>query len=170
MLEPPDGPSKRYTWGDELLPGGRWPVNNWQGQFPSENTAQDGFTRTASVGSFPPNGYDLCDMAGNVWEWCSDWYRPDYYALSPGYDPRGPDSSFDPAEPGVPKRVQRGGSFLCSDVYCTRYLPGARGKGAPDSAASHIGFRCVRSPEPRQGALGRTDSPRPGAATAGASR
>jgi formylglycine-generating enzyme len=139
---------RRYTWGEELRPDGRWRVNNWQGRFPTENTAEDGFLRTAPVASFPPNGYGLYDMAGNVWEWCADWYRPDYYPRSPSRNPRGPDSSFDPAEPGVPKRVQRGGSFLCSDLYCTRYLPGSRGKGAPDSGESHVGFRCVRSPGP----------------------
>lgn len=139
---------KRYVWGDELLPGGTWQVNNWQGKFPAENTLADGFRTTAPVGSYPPNGFGLLDMAGNVWEWCDDWYRPDAYASRSSSNPRGPDSSFDPAEPGVAKRVQRGGSFLCSDLYCTRYLPGARGKGAPDSAASHVGFRCVLSPTP----------------------
>jgi sulfatase modifying factor 1 len=136
---------KRYVWGDELRPGGRWLVNNWQGPFPRANTAEDGFARTAPVGTFPPNGYGLVDMAGNVWEWCSDWYRPEYYHYSPSRNPAGPESSHDPMEPGVPKRVQRGGSFLCSDLYCTRYLPGARGKGAIDSGQSHVGFRCARS-------------------------
>jgi sulfatase modifying factor 1 len=136
---------KRYCWGDELLPGGKWQANIWQGDFPRRNTKEDGFERTAPVGSFPANGYGLFDMSGNVWEWCADWYRPDYYAKSPGRNPQGPDSSFDPSEPNLPKRVQRGGSFLCSDVYCARYRPGARGKGEPGSAASHIGFRCVRS-------------------------
>jgi formylglycine-generating enzyme len=135
---------KRFIWGDELLPKGKWQVNNWQGHFPNENICGDGFERTAPVRSFEPNGYGLYDMAGNVWEWCSDWYRPDYYAESAGQNPKGPASSFDPLEPTVPKRVQRGGSFLCSDLYCVRYLPGARGKGAPDSAASHVGFRCVQ--------------------------
>ncbi len=139
---------KRYTWGDDLLPEGTWQVNNWQGQFPSENTALDGFERTAPVGSYPPNGYGITDMAGNVWEWCADWYRPDAYTSSTGHNPQGPDSSHDPNEPGVPKRVQRGGSFLCSDLYCTRYIPGARGKGAIDSGSNHVGFRCVKSAGP----------------------
>ena len=141
---------RRYTWGDELLPGGRWQVNNWQGRFPNENTASDGFARLAPVASFPPNGFGLHDMAGNVWEWCADWYRTGYDLAGSGVqkNPSGPTSSHDPQEPGVPKRAQRGGSFLCSDMYCTRYLPGARGKGAVDSAASHVGFRCVRSPSP----------------------
>ncbi len=137
---------KRYCWGDELLPGGKWQANIWQGHFPYENTARDGFTGTAPVASFPANGYGLHDMAGNVWEWCADWYRPDYYKDSPTTNPQGPRDSDDPQEPGVPKRVQRGGSFLCSDEYCMRYLPGARGKGEPNSAASHVGFRCVWSP------------------------
>lgn len=135
---------KKYVWGDELKPDDKWLVNNWQGQFPRENTAEDGFKTTAPVGSYPPNGYGLVDMVGNAWEWCADWYRPEYYRYSPQVNPRGPDSSNDPAEPGVPKRVQRGGSFLCSDLYCIRYLPGARGKGAIDSGAEHIGFRCVK--------------------------
>jgi formylglycine-generating enzyme required for sulfatase activity len=139
---------KRYVWGSELNPGGKWMVNNWQGQFPNANTAEDGFARTAPVGSFPPNGYGLVDMAGNVWEWCADWYQPVYPAHDRTPDPQGPDSSHDPQEPGVAKRVQRGGSFLCSDQYCTAYRPGARGKGAPDSGTPHLGFRCVLSPKP----------------------
>jgi formylglycine-generating enzyme required for sulfatase activity len=139
---------KRYVWGDELTPGGKWRVNNWQGRFPGQNVAADGYERLAPVGSFPANGFGLLDMAGNAWEWCSDWYRPGYEVTgsAPVVNPRGPTSSHDPMEPGVPKRVQRGGSFLCSDLYCTRYLPGARGKGDVDSGASHLGFRCVKPP------------------------
>jgi formylglycine-generating enzyme len=136
---------KRYAWGDEFRPGGEWRANTWQGHFPVQNTAADDYQTTAPVGSFPPNGFGLYDVAGNVWEWCADWYRPDAYADAMSHNPRGPESSFDPDEPGVPKRVMRGGSFMCSDEYCGRYRPGSRGKGAPDSGASHIGFRCVRS-------------------------
>ncbi len=135
----------RYAWGDELRPGGRWMANIHQGRFPGANTAEDGFEATAPVGSFPANGFGLHDMSGNVWEWCADWYRPDAYATAPGRNPAGPLSSDDPEEPGVPKRVQRGGSFLCGDDYCVRYRAGARGKGEPGSAASHTGFRCARS-------------------------
>jgi formylglycine-generating enzyme required for sulfatase activity len=135
---------KPYVWGDEEKPGGRWLANVWQGRFPTENTREDGFERAAPVGSFPPNGFGLYDMAGNAWEWCADWYRADYYGASPSANPHGPESSLDPSEPGVPKRVTKGGSFLCSDSYCRRYNPGGRGKAAPDSGTSHIGFRCVR--------------------------
>jgi len=136
---------KRYCWGDELKPGGRWMANIWQGRFPNENTAEDGFKGTAPVGSFPPNGYGLYDMAGNVWEWCADWYRPDYYRNSPFANPKGPPDSYDPNEPGIPKRVQRGGSFLCCVGYCFNYRPSARMGCTPDTGMSHVGFRCVMS-------------------------
>ncbi len=135
---------RRHVWGDELLPGGRWMTNIWQGRFPAENTKDDGFAGTAPVASYPPNGFGVYDVSGNVWEWCADWYHPDAYAKGPRKNPQGPDRSHDPREPGLPKRVQRGGSFLCSDVYCIRYLPGGRGKGEVKSAASHVGFRCAR--------------------------
>lgn len=142
-----------YAWGNELNPGGRWMANIWEGDFPHANSAADGHADAAPVASFPPNGFGLHDVAGNVWEWCSDWYRPDTYARqasAPGAvrNPRGPAAadSLDPLEPGQPKRVQRGGSFLCTDQYCTRYRLGTRGKGAPDTGSNHVGFRCVRSP------------------------
>ena len=141
-------PHHPYVWGHEKVPGGRWMANIWQGVFPNENIAEDGFKGTAPVGSFPPNGYGLSDMAGNVWEWCADWYLPDYYAKSPRKNPKGPDTSFDPNEPGVMKRVTRGGSFMCSDMYCKGYRPSARMKTSPDTALANTGFRCVRSVAP----------------------
>jgi len=141
---------KPYIWGDERTPGGKWLANVWQGRFPNENTAEDGFRGTAPGASFPPNGYGLYDMAGNVWEWCADWYLPDYYAHSPSKNPPGPDTSFDPNEPNVMKRVQRGGSFLCADVYSTGYRPAYRMKNSPDTGMQHTGFRCVKDgPRPR---------------------
>jgi len=134
-----------YTWGNEQTPAGKWQANIWQGKFPNDNTQEDGFRSTAPVASFKPNGYGLYDMAGNVWEWCADWYLPDYYAKSATANPQGPDTSYDPNEPGVMKRVQRGGSYLCSDLYCIGYRPSARMKNTPDSATTHGGFRCVRT-------------------------
>jgi sulfatase modifying factor 1 len=140
-----------YPWGHEFRPRDHWMANTWQGHFPDENTAEDGFVGVAPVGSYPPNGFGLHDMSGNVWEWCSDWYRPDSYAeqvrsAKKGIrNPGGPSDSFDPQEPGQPKRVQRGGSFLCSESYCARYIVGTRGKGEVSSGTNHIGFRCVRS-------------------------
>ena len=137
---------KRFTWGDDLKPAGRWIANIWQGKFPVQNTKEDGWLGTSPVKTFPPNGYGLHDMSGNVWQWCADWYRADYYPESPRHNPPGPISGFDPGDSAAPeKRVQRGGSFLCSDSYCKGYMPGARGKGEPHSASSHVGFRCVRS-------------------------
>jgi formylglycine-generating enzyme required for sulfatase activity len=139
---------KPFTWGDEFRPNGKFMANTFQGSFPDRNTGEDGHTATAPVATFPPNGYGLYDMAGNVWEWTSDWYRPDYYASLGGgttHDPRGPAHSFDPSEPGTRKRVHRGGSFLCNDQYCSRYDPGGRGKGELDTGTNHLGFRCVKN-------------------------
>jgi formylglycine-generating enzyme len=134
-----------YVWGPEKVPDGKWRANIWQGQFPNENTQADGSRGTASVKTYAPNGYGLYDISGNVWEWCSDWYMPDYYGNSPRKNPPGPNESFDPNEPGVMKRVQRGGSYLCSDLYCMGYRPSARMKASPDTGLSHTGFRTVRS-------------------------
>jgi formylglycine-generating enzyme len=142
---------KPYAWGDELKPGGKWPANIYQGKFPVKggDTGEDGFKGIAPVAQFRPNGYGLFDVGGNVWEWTSDWYRADYYSTLAAQggiarNPQGPSSSLDPAEPDQPKRVQRGGSFLCTDEYCTRYMVGTRGKGEVRSASNHVGFRCVK--------------------------
>lgn len=135
---------KDFPWGDEQKPGGKWMCNIWQGRFPVENTKEDGFEGAAPVASFPANAFGLHDMSGNVWEWCADWYQANYYENSPRKNPKGPNSGFDLQEPGQPKRVQRGGSFLCADNYCVRYVLGTRGKGEVTSSANHIGFRCVK--------------------------
>ncbi len=141
---------KRYPWGDEFQPGGRWMTNSFQGHFPDHNSGDDGYISTAPVAQFPANGHGLHDVAGNVWEWVSDWYRPDYYReLASGDEvadnPTGPVSSFDPDEPGVAKRVHRGGSFLCTNQYCARYQVGTRGKGDINTSTNHLGIRCARS-------------------------
>jgi formylglycine-generating enzyme required for sulfatase activity len=139
---------KTYVWGDVKEPDGKLLANIWQGQFPRENTRADGFAATAPVKSFPPNGYGLFDMSGNVWEWCSDWYRADWYAKpeASAPDTTGPNDSFDPQQPYAKQRVNRGGSFLCSDVYCIGYRPSARMKSSPDTSLCHTGFRCVVTP------------------------
>jgi len=136
---------KIYPWGNESVDNAPYKANSFQGHFPYEDQALDGYKNTtAPVKSYPANGYGLYDTAGNVWEWCSDWYRNDYYKKGPVFNPKGPASSNDPDEPGVPKRVMRGGSFLCNDGYCSSYRSSARMKSSPDSGLQHTGFRCVR--------------------------
>jgi sulfatase modifying factor 1 len=146
--------SKRYVWGDEFKPGGKYMANTWQGLFPVHDTGEDGFVGTSPVGSFPANGYGLYDMAGNVWQWCSDWYRADanIEAASKNVcrDPRGPTESYDPGDPYSPKRVVKGGSFLCNPDYCESYRPSARRGTPPDTGSSHTGFRCVISRDDAQ--------------------
>jgi len=141
---------KPYVWGDEPVDAQK--CNIWQGLFPVTNTLEDGFLTTSPVGRFPPNGYGLFDMAGNVWEWVNDWYRPDSYAQdatnSVTLNPQGAASGYDPEEPYTPKRVIRGGSFLCNDQYCSGYRPSARMKTSPDTSSMHSGFRCVWTPGP----------------------
>lgn len=127
---------QRYPWGNELRPGGKPVANWWQGHFPEENTGEDGFPRRAPVASFEPNGYGLHDMAGNVWEWCADWFDEDYYRGSPRTNPKG-------AALGE-ERVIRGGAWLCSINYCQGYRAAARGKTPPDSGLNNTGFRCAR--------------------------
>jgi formylglycine-generating enzyme required for sulfatase activity len=138
-----------YAWGNQINPGQKWMANTFQGSFPDRDAATDGFPGIAPVRKYPPNKFGLYDIAGNVWEWCSDLYRNDYYLAlknkgEVAVNPQGPSDSFDPMEPGVEKRVQRGGSFLCTDQYCTRYMVGTRGKGEVNSGTNHIGFRCVQ--------------------------
>lgn len=142
-----------FTWGNNFTPNGTYMGNSFQGLFPNQNSLEDGFSTTAPVKHYPKNGYGLYDMSGNAWEWCSDWYHHDYYnQLSDAVtvDPKGPQVSHDPQEPGVPKKVQRGGSFLCSDQYCTRYMMGTRGKGEWRTGTNHAGFRCVKDAETKQ--------------------
>jgi formylglycine-generating enzyme required for sulfatase activity len=142
---------KPYAWGDAPPgEGGRWQANIWQGDFPYRNTSADGSAGTAAVKSYPPNAFGLYDMAGNVWEWCADWYRRDLYRTWTGRgtvaNPTGPERADDPTRPYTPMRVQRGGSFLCNDDYCSRYRPSARHGCSPDTGMSHVGFRCAMTP------------------------
>ncbi len=125
-----------FAWGDELTPGGRHLANTWQGPFPYEDTAEDGFAGTSPVGAFPPNGYGLLDMIGNVWEWTRSTEQPVR---------AGPSCCAPPPAPGAegPRRVIKGGSYLCTAAYCARYRPAARQFLEPDSSTSHLGFRCV---------------------------
>ena len=140
---------KLYPWGDELTSNGSHGANIHHGPFPVKDHGADGFAGMAPVGRFAANRYGLHDVAGNVWEWVSDWYRPDYYATlastgTVAVNPQGPADSFDPGEPGARKRVQRGGSFLCTSQYCSRYLVGTRGKSEISTSSNHVGFRTVR--------------------------
>ncbi len=144
----------QFQWGDELTPKGEYLANFFQGEFPYELRAEDGFEYSAPVGTFPPNSYGLYDMIGNVWEWTSDYYRPDikkqYVAMNVQVcrDPRGPSSSYDPNDPyATEKRVIKGGSYLCSEQYCSNYRPTSRMATSFDSGQNHLGFRCVMSKE-----------------------
>ena len=127
--------SRRFPWGDELGPGGRWRCNVWQGRFPNHNTAEDGHVTTAPVKAYRPNGLGLWNTSGNAWEWCADWFSSDYYATSPVRDPAGPTEGT--------TRVMRGGSYLCHDSYCHRYRLAARSSNTPDSSSANLGFRCA---------------------------
>ncbi|NEN24230.1 formylglycine-generating enzyme family protein [Cryomorpha ignava] len=140
---------KPFAWGEKLMPDGKYLANFFQGSFPDNNSANDGYAGAAPVKMYPPNSLGLYDMIGNVWEWTNDWYRPDSHKLANlvsakgCFNPQGPKSSYDPIEPLVPKRVIKGGSFLCSDEYCSNYRPSARMATAIDSGQEHLGFRCV---------------------------
>ncbi len=136
-----------YPWGNEHVSTGTAKANSWEGNFPYLNERQDGFVKAAPIKSYDSNGYGLYDMAGNVWEWCSDWYSDSYYKEGTGKtttNPQGPPKSFDPDEPYTAKRILRGGSFLCHDSYCSGYRVARRMKSSPDTGLEHTGFRCVK--------------------------
>lgn len=135
-----------YPWGTESIDKGKPKANTWQGHFPDVNSGSDGFSGLAPVASYMPNAFGLYDMAGNVWEWCSDWYDAVYYQRTGKQvsdNPAGPAVANDPMEPNVPKKVVRGGSFLCNAVYCKGYRVSSRMKTSPDSGLENTGFRCV---------------------------
>lgn len=137
-----------YPWGNEGIAVGLPKANSWDGDFPNNNTARDGFKGLAPVKSFKPNGYGLYDIAGNVWEWCADWYRNDSYKAANKPEgvknPQGPSDSYDPDEPYVPKKVARGGSYMCNDSYCSGYRTARRMKSSKDSGMSNMGLRGIR--------------------------
>ena len=138
--------NKKYPWGDEPIESGQPKANTWQGKFPALNSEWDHYEKSAPVGSYKPNGFGLYDMSGNVWEWCNDWYNENYYkeiASIQSANPSGPVKSFDSDEPTIPKKVVRGGSFLCNASYCKGYRVSARMKSSPDTGLEHTGFRCV---------------------------
>lgn len=138
-----------YVWGNEEFSEEHPQANIWQGKFPYQSTKMNGYYGTTPVKEFPPNGYGLYDMAGNVWQWCSDLYHVNYYAEGKNQlsiDPKGSTRSLDPAEPHASKRVHRGGSFLCHESYCKGYRLSARMKTCPDTSLNHLGFRCVKQP------------------------
>jgi len=135
-----------YSWGNEHINKGISKANSWEGDFPYNNELNDGYLYTAPVKSYLPNGYGLYDMAGNVWEWCQDWYHIDYYKMivnEISNNPDGPNVSYDPDEPYIKKRVMKGGSFMCNDSYCSGYRNSMRMKSSPDTGSLHTGFRTV---------------------------
>ncbi len=126
---------KLYPWGDELMPQGKHLCNVWQGQFPLQDTAEDGYSGTCPVDAFPPNAHGLYSVTGNVWEWCRDWFQAEFVASPALHDPPGPAAGT--------AKIMKGGSFLCHASYCNRYRVAARTSNTPDSSASNIGFRCA---------------------------